>query len=400
MKATLMALSDQWGRSPWWIQIGAVWAISRIWVWVFTVAIFPFQRACPYTNPVQPGILGFITNWDSAWYQKIYDGGYPVVLPTDAVGAVEQNPWAFLPVYPGLVKVFSIIPGVTWQIAAPLVALVASLGFALVAYQLFRLKVDHATALVAVAFVVFAPAAPVLQYGYAESLALLLVAVLLYLLATERYAWGIPVVLVADLTRPIAAPLALTCLIVAGVVVYRRIRKHQEISAGKLVALGSLCLASVIGVGLWPMIAAAVTGVPDAYFQTEGAWQVAGSQLQHNVFLFSMMVAYGPTGGLVMAALLFVLLGAFMTLEPVRRLGIVMWAWVGAWLGYQLLMNGMGRADLRLTMTAFPLALVAATMIRRRWARLIVVAVFALMLIGWIWFSWRCGGPGAPHADP
>jgi hypothetical protein len=400
MKTTLVALRDQWAQAPWWIQIGAVWAISRIWVWGWTVAIFPFQQTCPFSNPVQPGILGFITNWDSAWYQKIYDGGYPVVLPINAAGAVDQNPWAFLPGYPAVVKVFSVVPGVTWQIAAPLVALVASLGFALVAYRLFRLKADHATSLVAVALVVFAPAAAVLQYGYAESLTFFLVAVVLYLLATERYAWAIPVVLIADLTRPIAAPLALTCLIAAGVVVYRQIRKHRGLPAARLVALAALCLASVIGIGLWPMIAAVVTGVPDAYFQTEGAWQLAGSQLQHNVFLVSMMVAYGPIGGLAMAALLFVLLGAFMVLEPVRRLGIVMWAWVGAWLGYQLLMNGMGRADLRLGMTAFPLALVAAAMIKPRWAQWSVIAIFAVMQIGWIWFSWRCGGPGAVHADP
>lgn len=400
MKAWVSFWGEQWRRSPWWLHVGVVWAISRIWVLVWTWVIFPAQQVCPFTNPVYPGFFGFITNWDSAWYQKIHDGGYPVVLPIDAAGDVAQNPWAFLPVYPAVVKLFTTVPGVTWQLAAPLVALLASLGFVLVAYRLFRLKVEHTTALAAVAFIVFAPAAPVLQYGYAESLTLLLVAVVLYLLATHRYWWAIPAVLVADLTRPVAAPLALTCLIVAAVVIYRRLRKQHDIAAGKLFGLGALGLASIIGIGLWPAIAAVVTGVPDAYFLTEGAWQVAGSQLQHNVFLVSMLVAYGPVGGWVMAVMLFVLLGAFMVLQPMRRLGTVMWAWVGSWLGYQLLMNGMGRADLRLAMTAFPLALVVATMVVRRWPRLVVVAVLALLQIGWIWFAWRCVGDGLPQMTP
>lgn len=400
MRAWFGSWSQRWRRFPWWAQVGVVWAISRVWVLVWTWIVFPFQQVCPFTNPVQPGFLGFITNWDSAWYQKIHDGGYPVVLPTDAAGAVDQNPWAFLPVYPAVVRVFTTIPGITWQIAAPLVALLASLGFVLVAYKLFRLKAEHSTALAAVAFIVFAPAAPVLQYGYAESLALLLVAVTLYLLATQRYGWAIPVVLVADLTRPIAAPLALTCVIVAVVVVYRRLRRQHTIATGKLVELAALTVASIVGIGLWPAIAAAVTGVPDAYFLTEGAWQVAGSQLEHNVFLVSMLVAYGPVGGWVMAVTLFALLGAFMFLQPMRRLGIVMWAWVGSWLGYQLLMNGMGRADLRLVMTAFPLALVLATMMVRRWPRLVVIAVLALLQIGWIWIAWRCVGPHAAQMTP
>lgn len=393
-------LVDGWRRAPWWAQVGIIWGASRAWVLLLTFLIYPFQSSCPFPNPVEPGFFGFITNWDSTWYQRIHDSGYPVTLPRDADGVVQQNPWAFLPVYPAVVRLVTSIPGLSWQIAAPAVALIASLGFAIVIYRLFRSEADHSTALAAVAFVVFAPAAPVLQYGYAESLALFLVAVVLYLVVTKRYAAAIPFVLLADLTRPVGAPLALMCLIVAGIIGYRHLRGRAEVAPSALVGLGALSAVAILGAVLWPAVVAVVTGVPDAYFLTEGAWQIDGSQLQHNVFLTSMTVAYGPVLGLVMAATLIILLGAFMLLASVRGVGIVMWAWTGSWLGYQLLMNGMGRADLRLLLAAFPLALVAASVVGRRWGRVLVTVVLALLQIGWIWVGWRCGGPSAPQMTP
>lgn len=400
MRAVAGRLIDTWRQAPWWAQVGIVWGVSRVWVLVLTLFIYPYQDSCPFTNPVQPGFLGFITNWDSTWYQKIHDAGYPLTLPRDAGGAVQQNPWAFLPVYPAVVRVVTSIPGVSWQIAAPTVALIASLALAVMIYRLFRTKADHSTSLAAVAFVVFAPAAPVLQYGYAESLALFFVAVVLYLVVKQRYLAAIPFVLLADLTRPVGAPLALMCLIVAGVMGYRRLRRDASIAPSSLVGLGALSVVAVAGAGLWPAVAAVVTGVPDAYFLTEGAWQIDGSQLQHNVFLMSMTALYGPVLGWVVAATLVGLLGAFMLLSSVRRIGIVMWAWTGSWLGYQLLMNGLARADLRLLLTAFPLALVAAQVIGRQWGRVLVVVVFAVLQIGWIWIGWRCVGPGAVQMTP
>lgn len=380
--------------------MGIIWGASRAWALLLTFLIYPSQDTCPFSNPVQPGFFGFITNWDSTWYQTIHDTGYPVTLPRNADGVVQQNPWAFLPVYPAVVRMVTSIPGVSWQIAAPTVALIASLGFAVVIYRLFRTEADHSTSLAAVAFVVFAPAAPVLQYGYAESLALFFVAVVLYLVVNRRYMTAVPFVLLADLTRPVGAPLALMCLIVAGVTGYRHVRGRDAAAPSAMLGLGALSVVAITGAVLWPAVAAVVTGVPDAYFLTEGAWQTDGSQLQHNVFLMAMTVAYGPVLGLVMAATLVILLGAFMLLTSVRRIGIVMWAWTGSWLGYQLLMNGIGRADLRLLLAAFPLALVAATVIGRAWGRALVAVVLALLQIGWIWIGWRCVGEGSAQMTP
>jgi hypothetical protein len=47
--------------------------------------------------------------WDAQWYWVVGSAGYPAHLPVDATGAVTQNAWAFMPVYPALTRVLSVV---------------------------------------------------------------------------------------------------------------------------------------------------------------------------------------------------------------------------------------------------------------------------------------------------
>ena len=49
--------------------------------------------------------LTFTAQWDGQWYQHIAEQGYPRRLPTDANGLVQQNAWAFYPLFPFLSRV-------------------------------------------------------------------------------------------------------------------------------------------------------------------------------------------------------------------------------------------------------------------------------------------------------
>jgi hypothetical protein len=47
--------------------------------------------------------------WDAQWYWVVGSAGYPAHLPVDATGAVTQNAWAFMPVYPALTRALSVV---------------------------------------------------------------------------------------------------------------------------------------------------------------------------------------------------------------------------------------------------------------------------------------------------
>ena len=49
--------------------------------------------------------LTFTAQWDGQWYLHIAEQGYPRRLPTDASGLVQQNAWAFYPLFPFLSRV-------------------------------------------------------------------------------------------------------------------------------------------------------------------------------------------------------------------------------------------------------------------------------------------------------
>lgn len=376
-----------WFGARQWFQVGLVWLLSRIWVFAWTVVVAAQQA--PITAGLgHPGYLEYVNWWDAGWYRAIHDQGYPGQLPVDDSGAVTENSWAFLPLYPGIVRVVTALTGASWELAAPQVALVASLGFALVAYRLFRLQASHRTALGAVGVLVFAPAGAILQYGYAESVAFLALAAMLYLLATNRYLAAAPVAVLAGLARPMAAPIAVACLAVAGWRIFQHKRADTPMARPDLVRMLVLCLVAVLAVVLWPVVVGISTGRLDGYFLTEAAWQRAGSQLVTNVFFATTTAGFGPAGGIVVGVLVLGLITAALLTGPMRSVGLVMWCWMATWIAYQLCMNGLGRADLRLVLTAFPIALGVVRFIqpRRYW---VLLAACAAMQMAWIAVFWH-----------
>ena len=52
--------------------------------------------------PPKPDYWNFINIWDARWYGQVITNGYPSALPTDAAGNVQENAWAFYPLFPAL----------------------------------------------------------------------------------------------------------------------------------------------------------------------------------------------------------------------------------------------------------------------------------------------------------
>ena len=131
--------------------------------------------------PPSPTWLEHISFWDSGWYNRIDQQGYPSALAVDADGHVDQNAWAFMPLLPALAGGIVRATGWSFYACAALVATAASAGAAVVMDRWLAPVVGERASLWAVALMWSSPCALVLQVPYAESLGLLFTAAALAL---------------------------------------------------------------------------------------------------------------------------------------------------------------------------------------------------------------------------
>ena len=170
------ALRGAWARSPWWLAVLLVYGLSRVWGWAVFSVVGGQQGPGPWGDGAL-GYLDFVATWDSDWYRTIFEQGYPTELPRDSLGTVSENPWAFYPVHPLLVRGIAEVTGTGWAVTAATVSLLAGFGAALVLYRLTCTAPVMSTprtrggaavpALWTVAVFAFNPVAPVLQTPYA-----------------------------------------------------------------------------------------------------------------------------------------------------------------------------------------------------------------------------------------
>jgi hypothetical protein len=156
--------------------------------------------------------------------------------------------------------------------------------------------------------------------------------------------------------------------------------------------------AVLAGVGVlagfgWSLVAAVVTGVPDAYFQTELAWRAlwmgrgefalftpwffAGD------FWFDRVLHWGPVAGPVAVVLLVAAFAASLFLPSVRRLGAVVRLWLASYALYLLTVFFPQSSLFRLLM---PMAPVAGALVPRSLPGRIglLTASVALQAL-WLW---------------
>jgi hypothetical protein len=169
-------------RVPFVLAVLAVWTLLRLVTTAILLWITYAEQDPAVFTGEQPPFFDVAILWDGKWYQRIALEGYPDRLPVDRLGEVEQNPWAFYPVFPMAVRLLMSVTGLTFGVAATIVATLLGYAAALVIAGLLRRLVGAAAALGAVALVGAFPASPTLQVAYTESLALLLLAGVLWLL--------------------------------------------------------------------------------------------------------------------------------------------------------------------------------------------------------------------------
>jgi hypothetical protein len=374
---------------PWWAGVLAVYAASRVLTTVLMLVAARTQIASPWA-PASPSLLEFSTFWDTGWYRTILERGYPSALPVDAAGHVQPNAWAFMPVYPAVVRGVEVVTGASFEQAAVAVSVVAGAGAMLVLHRLLSRFLPPPAVMTAVVLVCVAPVSPLFQIGYAESLQTLVLLAALLLLVDRRYAALVPVVVLLAFTRPLGVAFAFA-LVLHGIHRLRTARTDPFPGAER-VRVALVVAAAGASALAWPAIAWIRTGSPTAYTDTELAWRAGYTGYRHLIpfeawFDGAEFWIGGPLG--VVAVVLVVAASAAPLLLPaVRALGPDLRIWVLAYGVYLLAVFFPQSSLFRLLLPMIPLAGALALPRSRAYRVALVLVAVALQ---WVWIDvlWR-----------
>lgn len=256
---------------------------------------------------------GSLDNWDGQWFRAIAESGYPVP-PVLEGNHLAQSEWAFLPLYPMLMRAVHWLTGLPFHISGWLLSICFGAGATVLIYRLVVGRMGRFGAGAMVACLCAFPTAVLMQVTYPESLALLLVACALTALRARRYELVLLSAFLLALTRPIVLPLALV------VAVHGLMRVRNE---GRGFAmrdrwyLGGVAVATASFLGLWPLLADLMSGHRNTYLDTLAAWPVNVNSKGVFGGWFGSMTALTTAG---VAALFTILFVALLAMRKAGRL--------------------------------------------------------------------------------
>ena len=382
-------------RLAWWIKVSLIFLLGRA-ISTAMLLVLASQQAENAWTGAQPSLWDFSSMWDGRWYNIIAEVGYPTQLPVTEDGHIAENAWAFMPVYPALVRGVMVLTGLPWNIAAIIITVVCAYVATLVFYKLLTRFVPAQQALFAVLLFSVAPVSPLFQLAYAESMQLMLIVIALYLLVRRKYAWMIPVVLVLSVTRPGSLAIALTLVLHW---IYRAVQKARFPLKEKVLVAAVALIAALSGV-VWLFIAGAVTGMPTAYLETELAWRSAYIGYQELVpftpWIFAAQwwttnFGYPEVAGYVLLATLVIGFVIFLFTPAMKRLGVDIRFWLISYALYLLAVFFPQSSTFRLLAPLFP-ALGAVAAPKSKVYRVTVTVLFIALQWGWLLICWRIDG--------
>ena len=389
------------GRSyPWWVVVLGVYVASRVVTTIFMATLFVVATtehwtfASPRSNP---DFFTFSGSWDASYYKQIATQGYPTSIPTDADGNVEQNAWAFLPLYPLIARAVMAVTGLGFYPAGVIVAVAFGAVAALLLYRLVASRVGATSGLWAAILFCFGPLSFVLQIAYAESLFFALMFASLWAAMARRYWLVIPFAVGAAFTKPgaLAIPLMLAIAFLVRIVRRRRSEGAEPFPRRERAALVVAGVSTAVAGLAWPLIASAVTGFPGAYLQTELSWWTGFVGRVAFIPLtpwFVLTVKYASVFG---AVLVFSVIAAFvwmLTRPSVRALGTEVVAYAASFGLYLFAVFLPQQSLFRLLLPLSPL-LGAPGLTHSRRARSIVLGVGIALQPVAIVLLWFLGYP-------
>ncbi|MBI3473513.1 MAG: hypothetical protein HY013_19330 [Candidatus Solibacter usitatus] len=177
----------------------AVWAGSRVAVYLVVAAQNWTDRRPRQTGVSWNGLFGSLGDWDATWYGWIAHHGYD-----PSIG--HGNTAAFFPLYPSLWWPLTALPGPATLWATALSSLLFAAGLCAL-YRITEGRYDEHMARRTVLYLAIFPLSFVFSLPYAESLFLLCALGAFALTWHGRWWWGCAVGALAVLARPVGIAL-------------------------------------------------------------------------------------------------------------------------------------------------------------------------------------------------
>jgi hypothetical protein len=208
------------------LRLLAVYALARLLSTVLLAVTYGLTATSSWAqHDGGPGFAGYLSSWDARFYAEISERGYPTELPRNDEGKVVKNAWAFMPLFPAVVKLVAPVVGGSWLVGALVVATLAGAGATLVLHRLMLRRFGARASFWGAVFFTVSPMSFVLQVPYAESLFLLLMFAALLAMTARRWLWFAVFGVLASFAHPgalaLSAALGLTWLV-------RLVRRERE----------------------------------------------------------------------------------------------------------------------------------------------------------------------------
>ncbi|MDO5750079.1 MAG: hypothetical protein Q4P78_02605 [Rothia sp. (in: high G+C Gram-positive bacteria)] len=413
-------------------QVLGVWLATRLLGFAMFVFIWTRQDMGRYQRTLEglgrdssmydSSLWSYLNWWDSYWYYRLAQEGYPSVLPDNVLYAnsVGESTWAFMPVFPSIVSWLSSVTGMSYFPVAVICSLIFSALMACAMYKVFRLSLNasaqrgylnlgerstHRIALITVLLYGLYAASPIFNTGYSEALTVLLIVLVAWCLMAERYMLLLPVALLASLTRPVGVPIGAWVgiwWVVCTINDMHTDERGMSISSfgaslkqrwGQLASALLVCSFAFIH----PLHAALKTGRTDAYLATELAWSGRNVADGHHYIVQwgqglhkSIARPLPETLYLAAALLVFALFFWWLSRRAVRaKLHPVLLIWCWCYAAYLLIFWYPQSSTIRILLPLFPLALLFALAVRK--SHLLLWGTIALGVVSqavWLYCLW------------
>jgi hypothetical protein len=319
------------------------------------------------------GPVALLNRWDSGWFLRVVEEGYPQDVPTVAGHAVEST-LAFFPLFPLLIKVLAFLSPLSNAVAGIAVSVAAGAVTVVVVHRLaLRLTGDPGRALRAVTLWAFFPGSMVLSMPYSEGVMVALAALCLVALLDERWWTAGLCAALASFSRASALALVPVCLWQAAVVIRRDGFRLRPLVAPLLAPLGTVAYFLYLWIH---------TGDPLTYLHAEAAWNSGLHGFGEPALTMAWEFVRAPFSEAMPATATLSLVFAVITgvILVRRRWPSVLAVYTFTVLTISVLTrtDGLRPRDL---LTAFPLFLAAADVLNERSTRYAVPASAALLAL-------------------
>ena len=392
IERSLPGFARAWVALPVWLQLVIVYVGTRL-LTTAIMLVFASRQEDTWQVEADPGYFRFANIWDAAWYKRIVEGGYPSVLPVNDEGQVTENAWAFMPVFPLLVRLVMLATTAPFEVAAVIVSVLSGLAATFLFHRLLRKFVGERTAMFAVLLFMLGPVSPMFQVGYAEALHFALLLGLLNMLVERRWMDMLPLVVIASLTRPTGLAWAFALLLV---IIWRYWRKHvartEEFTAAEQRAAWTAAIVSGFAGLLWLFVCAIATGSLTGYLDTEMAWRNHYTGGEHTLpftpWFWGAEFWFGKVWGPIYVVAFLALVTFWFASPILRRFGMEIRLWGVAYFAYVFAVFFPQSSVFRILFPMFPalapLALPQSPVYRVAVSILAVAAQVAWLT--WMWF--------------